>query len=56
MWRLPTALVAALIVVGALSLAPSIAAGGLLYPERRTVATAIPPACTGGVGGHRSLD
>ena len=45
MWRLATALAAALIVVGALSLAPSIAAGGLLYPERRTVATAIPSAC-----------
>jgi hypothetical protein len=28
-----------------LSLAPSIAAGGLLYPERRTVGTAIPSAC-----------
>ena len=46
MWRIATALAAALIVVGALSLAPSIAAGGLLYPERRTVATAIPSACT----------
>ena len=45
-WRIATALAAAVIVVGALSLAPSIAAGGLLYPERRTVAAAIPAACT----------
>ena len=46
MWRIATALAAAVIVVGALSLAPSIAAGGLLYPERRTVAAAIPAACS----------
>jgi len=46
MWRIATALVAALIVVGALSLAPSIAAGGLLYPERRTLSVTPPAACT----------
>ncbi len=45
MWRLATALGAAVLVVGALSLAPSIAAGGLLHPERRSVSVATPPAC-----------
>jgi uncharacterized protein len=45
-WRIATALAAAVIVVGALSLAPSIAAAGLLYPERRTVVAAIPAACS----------
>jgi uncharacterized protein len=45
-WRTATVLGAAVIVVGALSLAPSIAAGGLLYPARRTFAAATPSRCT----------
>src|SRR5215218_4977396 len=45
MWRILAALAAAAVVVGALTAAPSIAAGGLLYPARRSV-TVVPPACT----------
>ena len=44
--RLVVALAAALIVVAAISVAPSVAAGGLLYPARHS-AGATPAKCTG---------
>jgi len=44
-WRVFVALVAAGVVVTALMVAPSVAAGGLLYPQRHAVTAAIPPGC-----------
>jgi pimeloyl-ACP methyl ester carboxylesterase len=43
-WRILVALAAAAFVVGALTVAPSIAAGGLLHPARHSVSE-IPPGC-----------
>jgi uncharacterized protein len=44
--RLIAALAAAALVVGAFSVAPSVAAGGLLYPQRRELTTPMPPGCS----------
>jgi uncharacterized protein len=43
--RLIGAIIAALLIAAALIMAPSIAAGGLLYPARQALRAAIPPGC-----------
>jgi pimeloyl-ACP methyl ester carboxylesterase len=43
--RLVGAVIAAALIAAALMMAPSIAAGGLLYPARHALRAAIPPGC-----------
>src|SRR4030095_3670393 len=43
--RLVGAVIAAALIAAALTMAPSIAAGGLLYPARQALRAAIPPGC-----------
>ena len=43
--RLVGAVIAAALIAAALRIAPSIAAGGLLYPARHALRAAIPPGC-----------
>jgi pimeloyl-ACP methyl ester carboxylesterase len=46
MKRLLGAIIAGVVVAVALKVAPDVAAGGLLYPARRTAMVATPPNCT----------